>query len=105
MFATGDAHIPWSRLIGALRLTFSSSHSKLSKVLLRWQLLELLPRKVRLSLKMLISTRKFLGKGKHKNQRKGRKFGERSTSALEWSHNYQAKWRKTWRLPYSSKQS
>src|ERR1700722_4862744 len=84
MFATGDAHILWSRLIGALRLTFSSSHSKLSKVLLQWQLLELLPRKVRLFLKMLISTRKFLGKGKHKNQKKGRKFGGRSTSALEW---------------------
>src|ERR1700722_1762555 len=105
MFATGDAHILWSRLIGALRLTFSSSHSKLSKVLLQWQLLELFPRKVRLFLKKLILTQKFSGKGKHKNPRKGRKFGERSTPALEWSHNYRAMWRKTLRLPYSSKQS
>src|SRR3984957_19588292 len=63
MFATGDAHILWSRLIGALRLTFSSNHSKLSKVLLQWQLLELLPRKVRLPQDVDLDT-KIFGKGK-----------------------------------------
>src|ERR1700722_3814104 len=63
MFATGDAHILWSRLIGALRLTFSSNHSKLSKVLLQWQLLELLPRKVRLPQDVDLAF-KIFGKGK-----------------------------------------
>src|ERR1700722_15652823 len=104
MIATGDAHILWSRLIGALRLTFSSTHSKLSKVLLQWQLLELLPRKVHLFHKKLISTLKFSGKGKHKNQRKGKKFEGKSKSGLEWSHSYRVMWWKTWRSPYSSKQ-